>query len=194
MQGLQKKYGFSEVFDAQQVFRLILTAMSNPTRVVDIKPFSDKLFGENRIFLALAMTLLDNAVSFSTCGNRALSDDIRSLTLSREEGLGEADYIFVPDPLGVGNAIQAAKCGTLRDPHKSATLIVKNTGEDACRLRLYGPGIRGAAEITATGLVKTALDARDAQGYEYPQGVDFLFVSEDGALFSIPRLTLREAT
>lgn len=192
MTAIKRIHSFDEVFDAQQVFRLILTAMSNPTRTVNIKPFADKLYGENPEFLAVAMTLLDNEVSFNTGGNQALTDEIISLTLAREEQPAGADYIFVADSDRLERAVRNAKCGTLRDPHKSATIIVKNAGGTACRLRLYGPGIKGTTEFAATELVKIALDIRDGQFYEYPQGVDFIFVSAGGDLSAIPRLTLQE--
>lgn len=233
--GMRRIHSFDEVFDAQKVFRLILTALSNPARVVNIKPSAEKLYGGERPLLAVAMTLLDNEVSFHVCGNSALSDAIISLTLSREEKLEDADYIFVTEPAQLERAIINAKCGTLRDPHKSATLIVKDpeaagetcdinadktcnmdagktcnmaagggmcadkpcgmdagSGKPASVLRLRGPGIKGTAAFAATELVKTALDIRDKQYYEYPQGIDLIFVSDDGKLSAIPRLIRKE--
>ena len=41
---LSKKYSFDSVFDSQKVFRLILEAISNPSRVVNINESADKLF------------------------------------------------------------------------------------------------------------------------------------------------------
>lgn len=193
MTEIRKIHSFDEVFDAQKVFRLILTAMSNPTRTVNIRSFADKLYGRDPAFLAVAMTLLDNEVGFSTCGDDPLSEEILELTLAKRESLENADYIFVSDPAELEGAIRSAKCGTLRDPHKSATILVKNVGQNACRLRLSGAGIKGTTEFFTTELVKIALDIRDGQFYEYPQGVDFIFVSESGDLFAVPRLTLREA-
>jgi len=52
---------------------------------------------------------------------------------------------------------------------------------------LRGPGIDGRAEIRATKTVEEAVALRDAQNYEYPQGIDLLFLSEDGGLLAIPR-------
>jgi alpha-D-ribose 1-methylphosphonate 5-triphosphate synthase subunit PhnH len=187
-----KKYSFNEVFDSQRVYRLILTAMSNPTRTVNIKEFADKLYGDYPDMLAIAMSLLDNEVSFFAYGIDGLSEEILSLTLSRRESAENADYIFVAERNELVPAIESAKCGTLRDPHKSATLIVRNVDTEKCRLRLRGAGIREEAEFETTELVKIALETRDRQFYEYPQGIDFIFVSENGELLSIPRLTLWE--
>ena len=80
---LLKKHNFDIVFDSQKVFRLILEAMSNPARVVNIKIFADKLFGENPEFLVIAMTLLDNEISFNIGENYLLSQEIASLTLAK---------------------------------------------------------------------------------------------------------------
>lgn len=89
-------------------------------------------------------------------------------------------------------AISAAKCGSLRDPQRSATLIVKNTGEPSCLLKLRGPGINGMAEFETTDTVKTTVELRDAQEYEYPQGVDIIFLSDNGDMFALPRLVTKE--
>ncbi len=188
MSQLSKKHSFHEVLDSQIVFRLILEAMSNPGRVVSIKSHADKLFGKNPAMLALAMTLLDTEVSFNTCENRELSDEIVSLTLSRREQLSEADFVFVGRPDNVSNVVENAKCGTLADPHKSATLIIQNDGEAVCPIYIYGPGIEGEQTIFVSELVKEALQLRDNQCYEYPQGIDYLFLNDAGDLFAIPRL------
>ena len=186
---LTRKHSFDTVFDSQKVFRLVLEAMSNPSRVVNIKEFADKLFGSCPEFLAVAMTLLDNETGFSVIGNDALSDEIAMLTLARREETESADFIFVHDPDSLATVIEMAKCGTLSDPHKSATVVIRNSGTPICRLTLYGPGIDGYAEINAPQVVKDAIACRDLQNYEYPQGIDLIFISENGDLFAIPRLT-----
>jgi alpha-D-ribose 1-methylphosphonate 5-triphosphate synthase subunit PhnH len=193
MQSLSKIHSFDEVFDSQKLFRQILTAMSNPIKLVSIKEFSDKLYGENPEMLALAMTLLDNEVSFSAYENKSLTDEISFLTLAKKEALQKADYIFVTDASMLETVMKSAKCGTLRDPHKSATIIVKNADRGRHTLQLYGPGIKGSVKFQTSEVVKTAMDLRDAQFYEYPQGVDFIFISDKGELFSLPRLVFREA-
>jgi len=187
-----KKFSFDEVFDSQKVYRLILTAISNPLRAVNIREFADKLYGDYPELLAVAMSLLDNEVSFFAFNNNELSEEIVSLTLARRDAVEEADYIFVTDPSKLPYAIENAKCGTLRDPHRSATLIVRNTENRFCRLRLRGAGIKEETEFETTDHIKLALETRDRQFYEYPQGIDFIFVSENGELLSVPRLTLWE--
>ena len=189
---LSKKHSFDVVFDSQKVYRLILEAMSNPAKTVDIGECADKLYGEDATFLAVAMTLFDNEVSFNTCDNGSLSDEIASLTHAKRETVEAADFVFVLDPGGIKTVMESVKCGTLSDPHKSATVIVQNRGENISRLIFSGPGIDGHRAAMSTEAVKEAIALRDAQSYEYPQGVDFIFVSESGELFAIPRLVRME--
>ena len=189
---LSRKHSFDAVYDSQKIFRLLLEAMANPTRVVNIKEFSDKLYGNLSEFLALAMTVLDNEVSFNTCENQSLTDEIASLTLAKREKIEAADFVFLCEPYEIGNVIEKAKCGSLSDPHKSATVIILNDGAPASRLTLYGPGINGSVTAQITQTVKDTIFLRDAQNYEYPQGIDLIFVSSSGELFAIPRLTRME--
>ena len=171
MTPLTRKHTFDEVFDSQQVYRLLLTAFANPSRLVSIRAYADKLFGQQPEMLALAFTLLDNEVSFAVYGCDNLSDDIAFLTLSSQDSAQNADYIFVTEAAQMEAAVTAAKCGTLRDPHKSATLIVKNSGDPTVPLDLSGSGIPGTVRIMGTNTVNAAITLRDAQNYEYPQEI-----------------------
>lgn len=185
---LTKKHSFDAVFDTQKVFRLVLDAISHPVEVVNIKEYSDKLFGHCPEFLALAMTLLDNETSFGVYGDGSLCDDIASLTLARRDHPESADFLFVYDPNEIKNAIESAKCGTLSDPHKSATVFIRNEGASVCRMKLAGPGIESSIETLVSQTVRVALSCRDEQRYEYPQGVDLFFISGRGELMAVPRL------
>jgi len=167
--------------------------MSNPARDVNISDYASKLVGNHPAFLAVAMTLLDNEVSFHTCENQSLLNEIASLTLAQGEPIESADYIFVSNPKDAGYTIENAKRGTLADPHKSATIIIRNDDPPMCRLTLFGPGIEGRITVHVTQTVKDVIVMRDGQNYEYPEGIDLLFVSSMGELYAIPRLTRMEA-
>jgi len=186
---LSKKHSFDMVFDCQEVFRLILEASANPARVVDLGKFAKKLYGNFAVCLAVAFTLLDNEVSFHVCGAQNLSDEIISYTLAAEARIESADFVFVCQPEELQNAVQTAKCGTLLNPHKSATIIISDDGQPLIPLTLCGPGIDGSSEVFVTQTMMDAIALRDAQNYEYPQGIDFLFISGEAKLTAIPRLT-----
>ena len=188
MNGLERKHDFHTVYDAQAMFRLILTATANPSREVSIQPFANKLYGPFPHLLAVAMTLLDNEVGFCVRENGDLTESIAALTLSPEKLPEDADFVFVTEAAMLEDTVRRVKCGTLRDPHRSATLVVWNKDESKCALWLTGPGIAGAVTWHTTKLARLALQARDAQRFEYPEGIDFLFVSDLGMLAAIPRL------
>lgn len=84
-----------------------------------------------------------------------------------------------------------AKCGTLVDPHKSATLLIRDNAEKAETCTLYGPGIDGETELCCSETVCQALRLREQQAYEYPMGVDLIFVTDSGNITCIPRLVKR---
>ena len=186
---LTKKHNFDIVFDSQKVFRLILEAMSNPARAVNIKEHAEKLFGDSPAFLAVAMTLLDNEVSFNTCENRQLSDEIVLLTLAERQNIENADFVFVCESSDLKDVVENVKDGTLADPQKSATVIIRNDEEATCQMMLHGSGIDGQIKAQVSQITQDAIELRDAQEYEYPQGIDLMFISSDGELFAIPRLT-----
>ncbi|MDD2971443.1 MAG: phosphonate C-P lyase system protein PhnH [Lachnospiraceae bacterium] len=189
---MEKLHNFDEVYDSQKVFRIILEAMSNPARKISVKEWADKLYGENPVLLTVAMTLLDNEVSFNTCKDEALSAQISLLTHARETKEEDADYLFVSDSRKLSKVIEKAKSGTLADPHRCATIIALQEDTDECCLKLYGAGQPGIVEFHTSGTVRQAILQRDRQLYEYPEGIDFIFVSKEGNLFCIPRLTLME--
>ena len=187
---MKELHTFDETFDSQKIFRILLETMANPTRRLSIAQFLPKLFGGEPAMLAVAMTLLDNEVSF--CADHAeLAENIALLTHSPEVKAEDADFIFVTEPAGIETAVRQAKCGTLADPHRSATILIKCSANASDRLELYGAGIDGTVNVTLPSEVTAALNARDEQHYEYPQGVDFIFISAQGDLFCIPRLTRR---
>ena len=84
VKAIQELFTSDEVFDTQAVFRLLLEAMANPARTVSIAAQQQKLFGTYPAFLALGMTLMDNEVTFSTCGDEQLKQDLQLVTLSQE--------------------------------------------------------------------------------------------------------------
>lgn len=185
---------FDEVFDTQAVFRKLLEGTSNPGRTVSIAPQTKKMFGEHGAFLALGMTLLDNEVSFSSCGNEILREELQLVTLSEEKAICEVDYIFVTNAQTLSAIFVQAKCGTLMDPHRSATLIIRDSGEPEQIMMLYGPGIDGTMEFSCSETVQQAIALRDQQEYEYPMGVDLIFVTDSGDVTCIPRLVRRRET
>lgn len=189
---MKKLHNFHEVYDGQMVFRKVLEAMANPGRRVSIAEQAEKLYGENLVFLALAMTLLDNEVGFYVCENEDLSEVISLLTLSKETVSEEADFIFVETEEQLDKVFEKAKCGTLADPQKSAILIIKAGAEQDVTWNIYGAGVDGTMTLKVPAIADRAMKLRQQQEYEYPQGVDLIFTTDDGEMFCIPRLVMKK--
>lgn len=187
---MKKLHEFDEIFDGQAVFRALLTAMSNPGHRVSIREQANKINGEYDYFLALAITLLDNEVTFSTCGNGKLSEIIPLLSLSNEVDMENADFIFLETKNQLSAVFAKAKYGTLADPQKSATLIINTELVGGNEMELYGAGIDGTIKLKLSDTISEAIQIRDEQMYEYPQGIDMVFVSSDGEILCVPRLVL----
>ena len=124
----------------------------------------------------------------------ALAEKITELTLAKTAAVSKADYIFVTENADWQEAVQTAKCGTLRDPHKSATVILCTADLQAGKLqRISGPGIKAVQEIIMCPELQAALGKRDEQEYEYPLGLDFFVLDQRGCLMGIPRKTRIES-
>lgn len=190
---MKQLHTFDEVFDTQRVFRQLLDAMANPGRRCSIAEEGGKLYGEYPHMLAVAMTLLDGSVSFCTFGQEELAEQMVLLTHARAELPEQADYLFVIDCEKLEQIIANAKMGTLEDPHRSATvLICVPHGQSERHVSLYGPGVDGCMDIMAPEALIRAVKLRDAQNYEYPQGIDLIAQLPGGELMCIPRLVKME--
>ncbi len=190
---MKQLHMFDEVFDSQKVFRRLLEAMANPGRRCSIQLQSEKLFGDDPAVLAVAMTLLDAGVSFCALENPTLTEQILLLTHAKPVSLEQADYLFVSSVDQLPMIVESAKEGTLENPHASATLIVglpDVQGEQ--EVRLSGPGVDGQLTTTLPNALAEAVRLRDEQEYEYPQGIDYIFLLPESDLLCIPRLVKME--
>lgn len=189
---MKQLYQFDETFDSQKTFRIILEAMSNPFRELSVREMAEKMYGEYPELLAVALTLLDNEVSYHVCGDKELSEQIKLLTHAEQTSLSEADYLFVTDFSKLQSAVEGAKSGTLEDPQRSATILVADNGLKEIQGTFFGPGIKEIANVMITDTMSQAVRIRDEQEYEYPQGIDYIFVTGEGMLTCIPRLVMRK--
>lgn len=189
---MKQLHTFDDIFDTQKTFRLLLDAMANPSRVVSIQEGAEKLYGSKPEMLTLAMTLLDKNTGFYTFGHTELDEQILLLTHAEKKTLEEADYVFVTEEEHLPEAFAKAKRGTLENPHTSATLIIGCSGERNVSCSISGPGVDGVATFQSPAVLEEAFRLRAEQEYEYPQGVDMIFVFPEGELFCIPRMVKKE--
>lgn len=190
---MRQLHTFDEVFDSQRLFRGLLDSMANPGRRCRIDMESKKMFGEYPEILAVAMTLLDTSVSFHIFGNQELEEQVVLLTHARQRAGEEADFLFVLEPEWLEKTVAGAKSGTLENPHASATVIIKvPEGEAEKKVCLRGPGVDGHIDLTVPAALVRAVRLRDQQEYEYPRGIDLIFLLPGEELMCIPRLVKME--
>ena len=186
------KHNFDMVAGTQEVFRLLLDILANPGRPASISAQARQFAGHG-LWLAPALTLLDNECSFFWDGLPALGEEIRFLSGAAQAPLEKADFVFLSSG-GANSQVIAAetlsrvKSGTHMDPHDSAMLFVAAAGNAEKPLRLGGPGIPPNGRVISLSACEAAwIQARDAQKYEYPCGVEIVFLREDNSLLAITR-------
>ncbi|MFA5488290.1 MAG: phosphonate C-P lyase system protein PhnH [Candidimonas sp.] len=181
--------GFDDaVTQSQRVFRLALSAMSEPGTVHGV-PNPPELKGLHPATYALCLTLLDSATPvwvsrlLDTPALRAnLSFHCASpFVSSREQAqfalLSEADLHDVSgfDP------------GSDRDPDRSCTIIAQLPALSGGQPGVWrGPGVDGQRKVTLP--VPKSLFLERKAGRAFPRGLDFIFTAGD-SLLALPRST-----
>ncbi len=181
--------GFDDgVTQSQRVFRLALSAMSEPGTVHSV-PSPPELEGLHCATYALCLTLLDSATPVwisPLLDTPALRANLAfhcatPFASCREQAqfalLGEADLHDVSgfDP------------GTDRDPDQSCTIIAQLSALSGGQPGVWrGPGIDGQRKV-ALPVPKSLFLERKA-GRAFPRGLDFIFTAGD-SLIALPRST-----
>jgi len=187
---MKSKHNFDMVAGTQEVFRLLLDALSNPGRPVNLSTQVYQ-FAANGLWLALALTLLDNECSFYWDGDPAVGEEIRFLSGAVQVSPENSDFFFVSSPETSNETVKIisqVKCGTHLNPHDSAMIFVSTKGNIEVPLVLKGPGIPPVGRNIMLSTAEAAwIKARDTQKYEYPCGVEIIFLREDNTLLAITR-------
>ena len=217
MEAIKRKHDFDMVHGAQEVFRILLEALANPGRVLSLRRQAGQFAGQGR-WLALAATLLDKGTGFYWDGDTETGEEILFLTGAPRTALGEADFVFLnrgrnssrknsgglPEGAGSSHAgwgrteaariLEQVKRGSHIDPHLSALLFIaagEGVGETAGEtLALRGPGVPPEGRSIALSPSEAAwCRAREKQGFEYPCGVEFVFLRDDDSILALTRKT-----
>jgi phosphonate C-P lyase system protein PhnH len=195
---VKTKHSFDMVEGTQEVFRLLLDALANPGRAVDLSAQVSQ-FSANGQWFAPALTLLDNETGFFWDGPPGLGDEIRFLSGAAQVPLENADFVFLSsintntnaESQAAQNAAQVlsqVKGGTHRDPHDSALIFASAGGKADQSITLKGPGIPPEGRNVFVSAAEAAwIKARDVQGFEYPRGVELIFLREDNSFLAITR-------
>ncbi|MDR3161886.1 MAG: phosphonate C-P lyase system protein PhnH [Spirochaetaceae bacterium] len=196
METLKRKHDFDMAHGAQEVFRILLEALANPGRVLSLRRHAGQFAGQGR-WLAPAVTLLDAETGFFWDGDRQTGEEIRFLTGAPQVALEEADFVFLSGGTAARDEalriLSRVKGGTHIDPHLSALLFIapgKNGKETGEILALKGPGIPPEGRAIRLSAGEAAwCRAREDQGFEYPCGVELIFMREDDFILALTRKT-----
>jgi hypothetical protein len=168
--------------------------------------------GQGR-WLAPALTLLDKETGFFRDGDPETGEEIRFLSGAPRVSLEQADFVFLSaggnyldgnsgpagqdEPLLVRAAriLARVKAGTHLDPHESALLFIAS-GEDGAgettkeEAVIKGPGVPPEGRrIDLLPAEAAWCRARDERGFEYPCGIELIFLREECSLLAITRKT-----
>ena len=189
---MKEKHNFDMVAGTQEVFRLLLDALANPGKPVDLSAPAD-CFAANGRWLAPALTLLDNETGFYWDGDPEAGEEIRFLSGAARVPLENADFVFLSSPDAVTESeakriFSQVKSGTHRDPHESALIFVAAGGKANQSLALKGPGVPPEGRNVPLSAAEAVwIRALNAQGFEYPCGVELIFIREDNSFLAITR-------
>lgn len=186
--------------ESREAFQALMWALSYPGRLFPLPPMSpsplhDEIPDPLQPFITIAHTLLDLEVSYFT--PIAALDQLLAHTSARAVKADRADYHFYPylnflDDEEHLEFVEQAKTGDMLYPDQSATLVIacrlNPAGGNGQQLRLTGPGIQTANELTVAGIPPHFWTLR-AEMIHYPLGVDIIFV--DGRqVAGLPRTTV----
>jgi alpha-D-ribose 1-methylphosphonate 5-triphosphate synthase subunit PhnH len=192
------KHDFDMVHGTQELFRILLEALANPGRVLNFRHLAARFAGAGQ-WLAPARTLLDSGTGFYWDGDPQTGEEIRFLSGAPQVSLEEADFVFVSGGAAAAGILGRVKGGTHLDPHDSALLFItagkngggtRSGGNGKEPVGLKGPGIppEGRTICLSPGEALWCR-ARETRGFEYPCGVELIFLREDGSLMALTRKT-----
>jgi alpha-D-ribose 1-methylphosphonate 5-triphosphate synthase subunit PhnH len=185
---------YSLVYPTQNVFRVLVEAMSHPGRVYGL-PAHQANDPWNTALLAVSHALLDHEVTFAFIGeNLTLAEDVYAATKARQVAVEEAHYVIVEGNRTFGQ-IAAANRGSSAYPDQGATIIYvlpESDSEQASQftdIMLSGPGIKEPFSPQLAGLSAEELTEIRHLNAEYPLGVDCIFLRGETQIMCIPRST-----
>jgi alpha-D-ribose 1-methylphosphonate 5-triphosphate synthase subunit PhnH len=182
--------------DAQRAFRAVLDAIAHPTRSYPLAGPAEPPAALGRGLAAVALTLLDEDCAVWLGGALARDAEIAAWLAfhtgaRRVDTAAAAGFVIAgPDVLP---PLASLALGTDEAPHLSATVVLDVRGcAGPARFTARGPGIDGAATLTAPWAPDGFADAWHRNTDVFPRGVDLLLVDED-TLTAVPRTTRLKA-
>ncbi|NEO97210.1 MAG: phosphonate C-P lyase system protein PhnH [Symploca sp. SIO2E9] len=170
----------------QQIFRQLLSCMSNPGTIADLSLY----LGESTALVGVLATLLDNTVTLYDMHELVSQGDRRFLN-SPTATLPEARFIAAHGAIAP-DANFSPHLGTLASPELGATIVLQGQylGSGELTLNLTGPGISSAKEnkVALNGFHGAWFSRRQEWVSAFPLGIDLILVDATQVMI-IPRTT-----
>ncbi len=185
--------GFSDpVQQAQQVFRALLKAMSEPGTLVSCSHTDELPAGLNSASWQLSLSLLDADtqvwLSPSLAGSDAVTSNLRfHCQCPITDDVANADFIIADSselPL-----LNDLNWGCAEYPDRSATLIIQVPAlSNEPFWNLTGPGIKTSRDLRIAGLSEQFRGALIQSRKRFPLGIDTIYCCGE-TLAALPRTT-----
>jgi alpha-D-ribose 1-methylphosphonate 5-triphosphate synthase subunit PhnH len=177
--------------DAQQAFRAVLDALAHPARCYPLAGPAGRPAVLSHGLAAIALALLDEQCTVWLGGTLGRDAEVASWlafhTGARRASAAAADFV-VTGP-GTLPPLASLAAGTDEAPHLSATVVLDTRGcGGPARFTARGPGIDGAATLTAPWAPAGFAGAWRRNTELFPRGVDLLLAGED-TVAAVPRTT-----
>lgn len=188
-----------EVYYTQSVYRKLLDCMARPGKLEKLKAMPSNFETLSSYTFGIALTLLDQEVSFHILQDEENTSRVVQLyTMAKKKSIEKCDYLFLHEGQYVD--LYQLKKGTPEFPDESATIISEVArishdelhSESTIKLTLTGPGIKGKQEISISGIHHDLLPAWKQINQEFPLGIDWIIVDQEGMVCCIPRSSRME--
>lgn len=170
----------------QQIFRQLLSCMSNPGTIADLS----LSLGESTALMGVLATLLDNTVTLHDI-HTLVPEGKRRFLNSPTASLSEARFIVADGAIAPDTNFNP-NLGTLASPELGATIVLqgRQLGSGKLTLSLTGPGIPSAKEskVTLNGFDDAWFSRRQEWVSAFPLGIDLILVDATQVMI-IPRTT-----
>lgn len=183
-----------QVHDIQKAYRKVVDSISRPGMITNLSEEAAKADFQTGCYPStevLALMLLDTEVSFKVFSEREekITSMLNQLTYAKTAPADQADFVFILKDCDPTPAIQAAKTGSLNNPHESAILIIETESvSEGLELILKGPGIK-TEHIVHIANADTWLDIRNEKNKEFPLGIDIILTNAKNDVLCLPRAT-----
>jgi alpha-D-ribose 1-methylphosphonate 5-triphosphate synthase subunit PhnH len=179
--------------DAQRIFRMLLTALSEPGRVMSVEPACAPPPPLDPAAAAIVLALCDGDTPVWLAPHLAQAADfIRFQTGAPITGALQSASFVVTDH-GRRPPLAGLNQGTPEYPDRAATLILSVPAlEEGIGWRLSGPGIAGCRSLRVHGIDAAFVAEWQATQARFPLGVDVVFCARD-RFAGLPRSTRLES-